>query len=424
VSTAIVSETFARNLPYVRLGLHNLAQHKVRSLLTMLGMIFGVAAVVAMLAIGAGAHEQVMAVIEQMGTRNLIVESKEAASYEQWHKTRQAGSPGLGFQDLRILLASVDGIVAATARKRMTPTRIVPRPPSALPIVWGVGANYRQIAGLRIVAGRFFEPDEDARAVPVCVLGEAAQAGLFPEGDPIGQPVKVGDVWLRVIGVAGPLRTAQTEMAGIPSVDLNNLIYVPLQTSLLRLEDGQSYFSDEVDGLYVQMEDAEATVAAGAAARSLLTAHHAAVPDFSVVVPSELLSEKRRTRRIFEAVTVAIASISLLVGGIGIMNIMLASVLERMREIGIRRAVGAARSDIARQFVIEAVLISLVGGAMGIVVGLGLSRVVAMLAGWPTIVTPWSVVLSFLVSISVGLVSGFYPALKASRLDPVEAIRR
>jgi putative ABC transport system permease protein len=312
----------------------------------------------------------------------------------------------------------------APARKKMAPARIVPKPRQASPLVWGVGASYPEIAGLRLVAGRFFTADEEARAAPVCILGEAAQASLFSGEDPIGRQVKLGETWLRVIGVAGPLRTVETKTAGIPAVDLNNLIYAPLQSVLLRLSDPQAYFRDEIDGIYLQMEDAEATVPAGAVARSLLRANHASVSDFSVIVPAELLSEKRRTRRIFEAVTVAIAAISLLVGGIGIMNIMLASVLERMREIGIRRAVGAARMDIARQFVIEAVLISLVGGAIGVVFGFGISRLIALLAGWPTIVTPWSVLLAFLVSISVGLASGLYPAIKASRLDPVEAIRR
>jgi putative ABC transport system permease protein len=201
------------------------------------------------------------------------------------------------------------------------------------------------------------------------------------------------------------------------------LIYVPLNAAILRLEDSYSDLRDEIDGIYLHLrQDANVPQIAQVVRAILDSAHHSA-GDFSVIVPAELLAEQRRTERLFNAVMVAIASISLLVGGIGIMNIMLASILERTREIGVRRAVGARQFDIIRQFVIEATIISFVGGSFGIAFGFLMSRLIAWLAGWSTIVTVSSIVLAFLVSITVGLVFGIYPAVKAAKLDPVEAIR-
>jgi len=409
-------------LPDFRLGLQNLLLHKLRSLLTMLGMIFGVAAVVAMLSIGAGAQQQVMAFIEQLGVRNLIVEAKESVAWDDLQKVRKM-SAGLSFQDHRVIRANVAGIASSTARKRFTPSRIIPRPQRDIPVVYGVDPVYQRISSLRVVAGRFFDADENARAAAVCVLGEAAKAGLFPQEEPLGKAVKVNDQWFRVIGVVAPQVSLQSEVAGVPAQDRNNLIYVPLNAAYFRLEDNRSEMKDEIDGIYLQLEPETDSIQTAEVVRGLLNTSHRNAGDFSVIVPAELLAEQKRTQRIFDMVMVAIASISLLVGGIGIMNIMLASILERTREIGVRRAVGARQRDIVRQFLIEAILISFVGGMVGIGFGFGMSGLIAKLAGWTTIVTPTSVALAFMVSVSVGLVFGIYPATKAARLDPVEAIR-
>ncbi len=209
----------------------------------------------------------------------------------------------------------------------------------------------------------------------------------------------------------------------MPEEDRNNLIYVPLWTAMLRLEDNYSRFRDEIDGIYLQLEPGMDSVAGAETIRGVLNASHRNTPDFSVIVPAALLAEQRRTQRIFEVVMVALASISLLVGGIGIMNIMLASILERTREIGVRRALGARRTDIVRQFLIETVLISFVGGTIGVIAGVGISRLIGYFAGWSTIVTASSILLAFVVSVSVGLVFGLYPARRAARLDPIEALR-
>jgi putative ABC transport system permease protein len=408
-------------LPDLRRSVDNLLMHKLRSLLTMLGMIFGVAAVLSMLSIGAGAQQQVMLFIEGLGVRNLIVEAREAANWQQFQKVRQQ-SPGLTFHDVRAMQATVDGLEALTPRKRFIPSKVVPKPQVEMPTVYGVEPNYLQIGGLRISAGRFFSADEAGRAAAVCVLGEAARIGLFGIDDAVGRFVKIDEQWFRVVGVAGPQAIAQTDVSGVPAQDRNNLIYVPTGAARFRLEDTYSDMRDEIDGVYVRLKPDVDITAAAATVRGILAASHHGADDYSLIVPAELLAEQQRTKRIFDIVMVALASISLLVGGIGIMNIMLASVLERTPEIGLRRAIGARQTDIIRQFVIETTLIAVVGGTIGLVLGITMSRIIASFAGWSTIVTGGSLLLSFSVSVLVGLVFGVYPAMKAARLDPVQAL--
>jgi putative ABC transport system permease protein len=409
-------------LPDLRMGLENLLAHRLRSLLTMLGMIFGVAAVVTMLSIGAGARQKVMALIEQMGVHNLIVEAKETTEWQAHMKIRKI-SPGLTLQDYRIIHDDVNDISASTPRKRFTPSKTIPKAQQDPPTVYGVSPGYTNIMGLHLLQGRFFGPEEESHASAVCVLGTGAKSNLFGANNPLGQWVKLNQQWFQVIGVASPQLSSQTEVSGIPTQDFNNLIYVPLNAAILRLEDSYSDARDEIDGIYLHLRDEANVPQIAQVVRAILDSTHHSAGDFSVIVPAELLAEQRRTERLFNAVMVAIASISLLVGGIGIMNIMLASILERTREIGVRRAVGARQFDIIRQFVIEATIISFVGGSFGIIFGFVMSRLIALLAGWSTIVTVSSIVLAFLVSITVGLVFGIYPAVKAARLDPVEAIR-
>jgi putative ABC transport system permease protein len=408
-------------LPELQLGFDNLRAHKLRSLLTMLGMIFGVAAVVAMLSIGAGAQQEVMAFIEQLGVRNLIVEAREASNWESLQKVRKI-SPGLTFQDLRVIQANLEGITASTARKRFTGPKLLPKPQGDVPAIYGVSTEYVPIANLQVVAGRFFDEKETLGAAPVAVLGEAAAASIFGADDPIGRYVKVNDQWFQVIGVAGPQLTVQSDVAGVPAQDRNNIIYVPLHSAILRLEDGQSQYKDEIDGIYLQLKSSNGIPTGAALLRGLLNGSHGDSGDFAIISPAELLAQQRRTQRIFEMVMVAIASISLLVGGIGIMNIMLASVMERTREIGVRRAIGAKKRDVIRQFLIETTIISLAGGIMGVLVGIGLSQLIGYFAGWSTIVTTTSILLAFFVSVAIGLIFGLYPAARAASLDPVKAL--
>jgi putative ABC transport system permease protein len=408
-------------LPELTQGLDNLRAHKLRSALTMLGMIFGVAAVIAMLSIGAGAQQQMIAFIQQLGVRNVIVEARESADQAAMAKTRKL-SPGLSFRDLRMIQSSLEGISAVTARKRFTPAKLLPKPYGDVPVVYGVSPAYEGIAGITIAGGRFFTAEESDAAAAVAVLGQAAAAGFFGADDPVGRFIKVNDTWYRVIGVVRPQIAVQGDAGGLSAQDQNNLIYVPLMSAIMRIEDSRAYLADEIDGIYIGMASDDRVAPAGILVRGLLDTTHNGAGDFTIIVPAELLAQQERTKRLFEFVMVAIASISLLVGGIGIMNIMLASVMERTREIGVRRAVGARKVDVIRQFLIETTLITISGGFAGTVVGIGLSQLIGYLAGWSTIVTVSSVVVATAVSVSVGIVFGLYPAVRAARLNPVAAL--
>ena len=409
--------------PEVRMGLGNLVAHKLRTLLTMLGMIFGVGAVISMLSIGAGARQEALSFIETLGVNNVIIEAREASGWEELQDRRKI-SPGLTFRDVRALSSNLPQVELISARKRFKPGKVFPTASNEMPLVIGVIPEFPRIAGLHVVAGRFFDASEEAEGSPVAVLGDAARRAIFgPAGDAVGQYVKVDDVWFHVIGVLASSSAYQTEVEGVQVEDRNLFIYVPLNAALLRLSNRDSEYKDEIDGIYLKLSNSNQSVETAEATRAILNSTHRGAGDFSVIVPAGLLEEQRRTQSIFNFVMVAIAGISLLVGGIGIMNIMLATVLERTREIGIRRAIGARRADIVRQFLLEATMISIAGGLMGIVFGFVLSRLIALTAGWSTIVSPTSIVLAFTVSVSVGLVFGLYPAKQAAQLDPIEAMR-
>ncbi len=412
----------ANLLPEVRMGLASLFAHKLRSLLTMLGMIFGVGAVVAMLSITAGAQKEMMSFIDQLGVNNIIIDAKEAVDRNELQQVR-ATSPGMSFRDYRAIKENVQGIEAMTPRKKFKPTRVLPKTAQELPALVGVLPNFMEINSLKLIAGRFFTEEENLRSAPVCVLGDTAKLNLLGFKPGVGEFVKVNDVWLQVIGVLTPQASADTDTESPGALNRNNMIVAPLNTVMRRFEDNNSYLKDEIDGIYLRVSPGVDSVETSNVVRAILNATHKDAGDFTVTVPAGLLEERRRTQFIFSVVMICIAGISLLVGGIGIMNIMLATVLERTREIGIRRAIGARQADIVRQFMTEAVLISIMGGLIGIACGFLLSRVIASLAGWSTVVTLSSIAIAFGVSVFIGLMFGIYPAMQAARLDPIEAIR-
>jgi putative ABC transport system permease protein len=413
---------FSGYLPELYMGLSSLLVHKLRSLLTMLGMIFGVGAVVAMLAITAGAQKEMMSYIDLLGVNNIIIEAKEAMDRNEL-QSRRATSPGLTFRDFRAISENVQGLEALTPRKRFKPLKVLPKPTQDPPLLIGVAPNYLEINSLKMVEGRFFNEEDSARSAPVCVLGESSKVSMLGYDPAVGKYVKVNDTWLQVIGVMAGQATADSDMEGLEVVDRNNLIIAPLNTVMRRFEDNNSYLKDEIDGIYIKVTPNTDSVETAGVVSAILTTTHKDAGDFNVVVPAGLLEQKRRTQFTFKVVMICIAGISLLVGGIGIMNIMLATVLERTREIGIRRAIGARQADIIRQFLTEAVLISIVGGLIGILFGFTLSRIIAAAAGWSTVVTATSIGVAFGVSVGIGLVFGIYPAVQAAKLDPIEAIR-
>ena len=404
------------------MGLSSLLVHKLRSLLTMLGMIFGVGAVVAMLAITAGAQDEMLRYIDVLGVNNIIVEAKEAVDRNELQQRRMISS-GLTFRDFRSIQEDVPNLDMLTPRKRFKPMKVLPKPAQDIPPLIGVRPNFLEIDNLKMVDGRFFNAGDDSRSAPVCVLGEAAKVNLLGYDPAVGKYIKVNDTWLQVIGVLAEQATADSDVGGLEVVNRNNLIIAPLNTVMRRFEDNNSYLKDEIDGIYIKVGANGDSIGTANLVTAILSTTHKDAGDFNVVVPAGLLEQKRRTQFTFKVVMICIAGISLLVGGIGIMNIMLATVLERTREIGIRRAIGARQSDIVRQFLTEAVLISIVGGLIGIVFGFTLSRLIAAAAGWSTVVTASSIAVAFGVSAAIGLVFGIYPAMQAARLDPIEAIR-
>ena len=413
---------FSGYLPELAMGFSSLLAHKLRSLLTMLGMIFGVGAVVAMLSITAGAEKQMMSFIDELGVNNIIVEAHEAVDNNELQQVR-AISPGLTFRDFRAISENVQGLEAITPRKRFKPQRVLPKTTQEPPVLIGVLPNFIAINSLKLVAGRFFNDEDNRRSAPVCVLGETAKVNLLGFDDAIGKYVKVNDIWLQVVGVLTPQSSSDTDVEGVQALNRNNMVIAPLNTVMRRFEDNNSWLKDEIDGIYIRVTSGTDSIETANVVRAILSATHKDAGDFTVVVPAGLLEERRRTQFIFKVVMICIAGISLLVGGIGIMNIMLATVLERTREIGIRRAIGARQGDIIRQFLTEAVLISIVGGLIGIGFGFTLSRLIATAAGWSTVVTTSSIVIAFGVSVFIGLLFGIYPAVQAAKLDPIEAIR-
>ena len=410
---------FARYPSDIALAAKNLWDQKTRTVLTALGIIFGVGAVIGMLAIGAGAREESLRFIEQLGVRNLLIESKPAAS-EQELQQRRRSSPGLTERDVRILESNVDTLDLISARRSMHPMRVFPKPPQDLPELYGVKPSYAEIHNWKFAEGHAFDNVDDQGSLAVAVLGESAKVALLGYGPGLGKFVKINDTWLRVVGV---LKPQVSSGSGAQAQDPNQVIYIPLNTFQYRFFDAGGNFKDELDGVDIRLKPHADSVISARVVGAILNSTHHNTSDFSITIPAELLAEQQRSQAIFTYVMVAIAAISLLVGGIGIMNIVLATVLERTREIGIRRATGARRNDIVRQFLIESVLISMGGGLVGIAFGYFLAWLIAVTAEWKTIVSPASLFIAFGVSVTVGIVFGIYPARKASRVDPIEALR-
>jgi putative ABC transport system permease protein len=398
----------------------SLREQKIRTLLTGLGIVFGVGAVIGMLSIGAGARQESLRFIEELGVRNLLVQARAAAS-EQEYQQRRKTSPGMTVRDARIVQANLDGLELISARMTLHPSKTLPKPAHTIPELYGVRPSYAAIHGMKTVEGRFFDEQEDTASAAVCVLGETAKIELLGYGSALGKYVKIDDVWLRVSGVLEQ-RLASSRSAEVQVQDLNNAVFIPLDTFQYRFSVS-NHLKDELDGFDISLRAGADSLRAARVVTAILNSTHRNTEDFDVVIPAGLLAQQQRTQTIFTYVMVAIAAISLLVGGIGIMNIVLATVLERTREIGVRRAAGARRSDIVRQFLTESVLISVAGGTLGIGFGFCLSWLIARTAGWNTIVTPSSVFIAFGVSAAVGIVFGIYPARKASRIDPIEALR-
>ncbi|MBZ5607540.1 MAG: ABC transporter permease [Acidobacteriia bacterium] len=413
-------DTISRYAADVGLAARNLWAQKTRTVLTALGIIFGVGAVIGMLSIGAGAREESLRFIEQLGVRNLLIESRPASSDQELQQRRRS-SPGLTERDVRVLEANVDALELISARRSLHPARAFPRPPQDLPELYGVRPSYAAIHNWKLEDGSSFNAADDNASSSVCVLGESAKIAMLGYGPALGKFIKINESWLRVVGVLKQQISSGSGTA--QSQDPNFVVYIPLNTFQYRFFDNGGSFKDELDGVDIRLKAGADSVGAAKVVSAILDSTHHHVRDFLVTIPAELLAEQQRAQSIFTYVMVAIAAISLLVGGIGIMNIVLATVMERTREIGVRRATGARRIDIVRQFLLESIVISIGGGLVGILFGYFLSWMIARAAQWMTIVTPSSIIIAFGVSVAVGVIFGIYPARQASRIDPIEALR-
>jgi putative ABC transport system permease protein len=406
----------------VRQAFGNLRAQKTRTLLTALGIVFGVGSVIGMMSIGAGAREESLRFIEQLGVRNILIDSRQALTDEELQQRRRS-SPGLTERDVRILQANIDAVEMMSARRSLHPSSVLPKPAQALPELYGVRPSYAQIHSLQFSEGRFFDEPDDERSALVCVLGESAKVSLLGYEPALGKFVKINDTWLEVVGVLKEQLMAAAQNSGSAMQDVNNIVYIPLNTFQYRFWDRSAYLKDDIEGIELRLKPGADSVEVAKIVTAALGSTHHDVQDFTVTIPAALLAQQQRTQTIFTYVMVAIAAISLLVGGIGIMNIVLATVLERTREIGIRRSVGARRFDILRQFLTESILISVGGGVLGVAFGFFLAWLIAQTAEWKTIVTSASVIVAFGVSVAVGVLFGAYPAVKASRINPIEALR-
>ncbi|MEQ9264417.1 MAG: ABC transporter permease [Balneolaceae bacterium] len=440
------------------IAIEAIQRNKLRALLTSLGIIFGVASVIAMLAIGTGAQQEVLAQMQLLGTNNVIIqpvlEQVEGTVNEGGSSSDEGRkySPGLNLYDL----ASIEEVlpeIEYISPEIVFETNFIRNARMRSGKVVGVNDDYFKINNFEIEEGNNFTKLQIDLADPVCLIGYDVKTKFFAGQNPIGKKIKVGNLWLTVIGVLEKkeLSTENIESLGIRNYNLD--IFAPATTILLRFKNRALVTKDDVtadnsrggrviiiggpdeeeeevntnynqlDKLVVRVTDSKYSVSVAEVLSRMLKRRHNGIIDFEIIVPEQLLQQEQRTKRIFNIVLSSIASISLIVGGIGIMNIMLASVVERYREIGVRMAVGAQKKDIELQFLTEALAISISGGVIGIILGMAFSTAIELSAGIATIVTPASIFISFGVALVIGVVFGFFPAKRAAQQDPVHALR-
>lgn len=434
--------------------------NKMRSLLTALGIIFGVAAVIAMLAIGNGAQQEILNQIKLVGVNNIvikpIIEQKEEKLDEQpgGQKEKKKFSPGLTVRDMKSIKDVIPGL-ARVSPEIILNTNVIRNGIRRSAKLVGVEPSYFEIYNFELSEGHIFNPEQLKIGAPVCIIGAALKSKFFPTENPIGKGIKVGPHWLTIVGVMRERIVSENSISKLGIRDFNMDVYTPLQTVLIRYQNRDLITAEDIrmasmrsngmvfivgdseseedaeekknyhqlDRLVIQVSETDKMQTTAEIVSRLLTRRHYEVVDFEIEIPELLLKQQQRTNDIFNYVLGAIAGISLLVGGIGIMNIMLASVLERIKEIGLRLSIGAQKSDIVQQFLFEAVMISVSGGLIGVVLGISMATVVSAVADIPTIVSFTSILLSFGVAATVGLIFGIAPARKAASQDPIASLR-
>jgi putative ABC transport system permease protein len=439
-----------------RIAAEAVAHNKIRAALTSLGILFGVASVIAMLAIGNGAEQEILSQMKLLGANNIvitpIVQQKEGnvGKDEEAKKESKRFTPGLSWLDAQAIGRSIPE-VSNVSSEVVVNTVITREGHHRTAKLVGVDSNYFEVMNLQVAQGAAFSRVHFEKVGQVAVIGPGVAKRFFTTEDPIGHRVKVGNEWLTVVGILEDRKVSDKAVKELGIRDANMDVYVPLPTMLRRYRDRSEITQKEMelanqafqqvdssetddqraekrnyhqlDKIVVQVDNSERVSEVADVLQRMLKRRHNDVTDFEITVPELLLKQEQRTKAIFNVVLGAIASISLVVGGIGIMNIMLASILERIKEIGVRRAMGARQKDVLWQFLTEAVMISLAGGVAGIIVGGLLSFGIERFAKITTIVSPQSVIVAFGVSVAVGLVFGIVPASRAAKQDPIVCLR-
>jgi len=448
----------------IEIAVESIVSNKLKSMLTALGIIFGVAAVIAMLAIGKGAKQEIMDQMKMVGVNNILINPvipDKSSSTEEGEKQQKKFSRGLNMLDVESIRETLPSVKRISPEISFNSTAMLNGVKYTAKLV-GVSNDYFHLYNLPLTSGTIFNNYQEENGIQVCIIGANIRAKFFSKIDPIGQYIKFNGIWLKVIGV---LQKTNVSLTGFEEQGVNvynDNIYIPIQTMLLRYQnrallntklvseassntmvfggpggggmarvvvsssdastDAETNYN-QLDRIVVQVNETEQLNPTTEILSRMLTRRHTNVKDFEITVPELLLKQQQRTKDIFNIVLGAIASISLVVGGIGIMNIMFASVMERIKEIGTRMAIGAKKMDIVVQFLAEAVLISVTGGFIGIFFGVIMAKLIEQIAGIMTIVSFFSVFIAFGVSAAVGVIFGFSPAKRASEKDPIESLR-
>ncbi len=459
---SIFSQRVLANL-YIAFGA--VLTNKVRSLLTALGIIFGVAAVIAMLAIGNGAQQEILAQIKLVGVNNIVIkpiieqEEEKLAENTGGKKEKKKFSPGLTVRDVNSIQQTIPGITKMSPEIILN-TYVIRSGIRRSAKLVGIDPAYFDIFNFELQEGQRFNEEQLKIGAPVCVIGNSIKSKFFPTEDPVGKSIKVGPHWLKIVGVMKERLVSKNSISKLGIRDFNMDIYAPLQTVLIRYrnrdvvsaealrkeamknrggnfiiigggsnddqseeEQLESKNYHQLDRLVIQVEQTNQLQPIAEIISRMLERRHYDMVDYEIEIPELLLKQQQRTNDIFNYVLGAIAGISLLVGGIGIMNIMLASVLERIKEIGLRLSIGAKKTDIIQQFLFEAIMISVSGGIIGVILGVAMAFLVSSVADIPTVISFMSIVLSFGVAATVGLIFGIAPARKAANQDPITSLR-
>jgi len=455
---------FFRYFHDIEIAVESIISNKLKSMLTALGIIFGVAAVIAMLAIGKGAKQEIMEQMKMVGVNNILINpivQDNSSSSEEGEKQSKKFSRGLNMLDVEAIKEILPSVKRISPEISFNSTAMMNGVKYTAKLV-GVSNDYFYLYNLPLVSGAFFNGYQEENGIQVCIIGANIRSKFFSKVDPLGQYIKFNGIWLKVIGV---LQKTTVSLTGFEEKGVNvynDNIYIPIQTMLLRYQnralvntklvseassnvmimgggpgggmariivsssdastDAETNYN-QLDRIVVQVTETEQLNPSTEILSRMLTRRHSGVKDFEITVPELLLKQQQRTKDIFNIVLGAIASISLIVGGIGIMNIMFASVMERIKEIGTRMAIGAKKMDIVVQFLSEAVLISVSGGFIGIFFGVIMAKLIEQIAGIMTIVSFISVFIAFGVSAAVGIIFGYSPAKRASERDPIESLR-